>query len=565
MPEQRDYVRMPQGRSTLIRPISSTIPTPGSSPVVRSALWAAWADALGFPTELASPQILRSRFDNLPPDEARTWRRRIGGRMGPTVDLPVSVYSDDTQLRLAVGRCIRTGGRFDVEAFSKIELPVFLSYQLGAGLGTKAAARALGRRTTRWYSNFFDDRGASYVNGGGNGAAMRIQPHVWAAPRHRPDAFLPPLLRDAVSTHGHPRGIVGAALHGLSLGTLLNEGEVPAPNRWAAMARYLERLIADVKEDDILADRWLPEWERRSGTSWDTAVTITISELGEQLAAAARAAGRADKDPDTTYRKLLTQLGGMEPKTRGSGTISAVLALWLGWSYRDDPERGVRTAAGLLGSDTDTIASMAGALLGTFSRKGPPADVADVELIAGEAARLERLSNGETQSSFPHPDTLHWRPPSSIADSVGLIEDRVAVAGLGTAREQGDPIPGSGKNAGLWQWLLTDYGQLLLAKRRPKLRKLPDSTMPRSRSALSGPASPGPPAPTLQPSLFGGEEVPQPQMPTDPEAALGLLVESDFDADLLKRLLEHFAHQDEWRLKSALFAAAAAESIRRRR
>lgn len=488
--------------------------------------------------------------------------------MGPTVDMPTSAYSDDTQLRLAVGRCIRTGGRFDIEAFSKIELPVFLSYQLGAGLGTKAAARALSRRTTRWYSNFFDDHGASYANGGGNGAAMRVQPHVWAAPRHRPDAFLPPLLRDAIATHGHPRGILGAALHALSVGTLLNQGQVPAPDRWPAMARYLERTIADVKGDDILADRWLPEWERRTDTSWDDAVMVTITELGEQLNTAAKAAGRGtDRDPDTAYRKLVTQLGGMEPKTRGAGTISAVLALWLGWSYQDDPERGVRTAAGLLGSDTDTVASMAGALLGTIASAGPPGDVADADLIAREATRLDLLSRDQRQSSFPHPDTLHWRPPSNLADSVGLIRGRVAVAGLGTAREEGEPIRGSGKNAGIWQWLLTDYGQRLLVKRRPELRDLPESAMPRTRTPRTqeGPASPSSIEPAVQPSLFGGEEPRPRQLPTDPDAAVALLARSDFDADLLKRLLENFAHQDEWRLKSALFASALAENLRRRR
>jgi ADP-ribosylglycohydrolase len=488
--------------------------------------------------------------------------------MGPTVDLPTSAYSDDTQLRLAVGRCVRTGGRFDIEAFSKIELPVFLSYQLGAGLGTKAAARALGRRTTRWYSNFFDDRGASYANGGGNGAAMRIHPHVWAAPRHRPDAFLPPVLRDAITTHGHPRGILGAALHALSLGTLLHEGQVPAPDRWPAMVRYLERTIADIRGDEILATRWLPEWERRADTSWDDAVMVTITELGEQLNTAAKAAGRgADRDIDTAYRKLVTQLGGMEPKTRGAGTISAVLALWLGWSYQNDPERGVRIAAGLLGSDTDTVASMAGALLGTVASAGPPDDIADADLIAGEATRLDLLSKGQRQSSFPHPDTLHWRPPSSIADSVGLIRGRVAVAGLGAAREESEPIRGSGKNAGVWQWLLTDYGQRLLVKRRPELRDLPESAMPRTRTppARAGEASSRPIGSTIQPSLFGGEESPARQgLPTDPDAALALLARSDFDADLLKRLLENFAHEDEWRLKSALFASALVENIRRR-
>jgi ADP-ribosylglycohydrolase len=101
------------------------------------------------------------------------WRRRIGGKFGVEIDLPAGVYSDDTQLRLATARAIRGSGRFDVEAFSKIELPVFLAYELGAGRGTRSAAAELGKRSVRWSNNLFDRNGADYVAGGGNGAAMR--------------------------------------------------------------------------------------------------------------------------------------------------------------------------------------------------------------------------------------------------------------------------------------------------------------------------------------------------------------------------------------------------------
>ena len=75
--------------------------------VVSSALWAAAGDALGWMTELADQKTVSYRTGT---EQVRTtvdWRRRIGGRFGPTVNLPAGTYSDDTQLRLAVSRAIR--------------------------------------------------------------------------------------------------------------------------------------------------------------------------------------------------------------------------------------------------------------------------------------------------------------------------------------------------------------------------------------------------------------------------------------------------------------------------
>src|SRR5262249_51229884 len=146
------------------------------------------------------------------------WKRRIGGKFGVDIELPAGCYSDDTQLRLATARTIRDDGKFDVEIFAKIEIPVWLSYSLGAGRGTKAAANSLCKRETNWLSNFFDDSGQVYTKGGGNGAAMRIQPHVWACKEPgKPEQFLLDVIRNSICTHGHARGIFGAIFHALSL------------------------------------------------------------------------------------------------------------------------------------------------------------------------------------------------------------------------------------------------------------------------------------------------------------------------------------------------------------
>ena len=138
-----------------------------------SALWAAYGDALGWISELTNERSLLKRTAGKPLIKPIPWKRRIGGRTGIVVDLPQGCYSDDTQLRLATGRAIRSEG-FDVEAFAKVELPVWLSYALGGGRATSLAATNLIKRSTPWFANTFK----GWNNSGGNGAAMRIQPHV---------------------------------------------------------------------------------------------------------------------------------------------------------------------------------------------------------------------------------------------------------------------------------------------------------------------------------------------------------------------------------------------------
>jgi ADP-ribosylglycohydrolase len=517
-------------------PISSRSP---QSATVRSALWAAWGDALGFPAEMASQRMLQRRLDSTEQDGWPTaWSRRIGGRMGPTVELPAGCTSDDTQLRLAVARCIRTTGRFDVEAFSKVELPVFLSYQLGAGRGTKAAAHALSKRATRWFSNFFDDRASNYVNCGGNGAAMRIQPHVWAARDAKPETYLAPMLRDVVCTHGHPRGILGASLHALALGTALHQGSVPEPDRWPAMVDHLSEVEQLMATDDALGERWLPAWERAAARKFSEALAETITELQHQVeqAHAASLRFRDGDDGLRVYSELVRALGGMRKETRGAGTITAVLSLWLAWAFSSDPIGGLQGSALLINSDTDTISTMAGALLGVVATDAPPGELLDRELIAREARRLEGLAREQPMPSFPHPDPLHWAPPSYLADALGLIEGQPAVAGLGPVRLLGEPIPGDGNRDELWQWVITEYGQTLLVKRRPELRELPAAAQPRSRPN----ASPGNGNAT---DPVSDQPRGRSEFPADPAQGVEFFLSHRNDDRLLGLLLRHYARQ----------------------
>ena len=247
-----------------------------------SMRWAAWADALGFISELTTEAGLRRRLRGRPLTEPVEWVRRVGGKFGVDVTLPAGCYSDDTQLRLATARAIHANG-FDAEAFAVVELAVWPSYALGGGRGSKAAAANITKASTPWFGNFYE----GCLDAGGNGVAMRIQPHVWAAPQ--PAAVGPHILDvivNGATSHGNPRALVGAVFHALSLGMTLHDGHVPSPERWPELLDATDQAVNLIDEHPQLASVWRPAWESRTGASFFQAWRRTVEECREMLPAA---------------------------------------------------------------------------------------------------------------------------------------------------------------------------------------------------------------------------------------------------------------------------------------
>jgi ADP-ribosylglycohydrolase len=545
--------------------------------IVGSARWAAWGDALGFITELARDQSeVKTRAGVPIVEQPVAWRRRIGGRFGPIVDLPAGTYSDDTQLRLAVSRCLRSSGRFDAETFSKIELPIFLSYGLGVGRGTRAAAQALGKRGVRWVTNFFETDRVRYVEAGGNGAAMRIQPHVWRADLSRSDIYLRDVVSDAICTHGHARGILGAAFHALVLAQVLRSGDLPEPSKWTGMALYLERLPNLMQRDEALRERWIPLWEQRAGADWSASVAAVVRELESHTRAAAELSGAQPFAEN--YLELCRRLGGLSAKTRGAGTITAVLALWVAWHARNDPAATLSAATNLLGSDTDTVASIAGALVGAVHPDAPPGQLLDEEYIVSEARRCARLARSEPTEDFSHPDLVKWAAPRTLADALGTNPEGLSVSGLGPAVAVGEFIAGPREGEGTgWQWIRLQVGQTLLIKRRTELQELPQGSLPRHRPSrvpearqtlIEGlepeqPAAVGTAAAVLDDALISAEVSVRPG-PIDIDQAVAFVKERDFDPSAFGTILLSLMEREGGLAQASLFLGAVTEAYRSR-
>lgn len=537
-----------------------------------SMLWAAYGDALGFITELCDKSTLAYRTggqSNI--TELIPWKRKIGGRYGISWRLPTGCYSDDTQLRLAVCRAIRGDGYFDVEPFAKVELPVFLSYALGAGTGTKTAAESLKKKSVHWNTNFYDTKYGKYIMGGGNGAAMRIQPHVWAAaPEVTQQEILRSVLRDAVVTHGHPVALVGAAFHALLLRETMNVGHTTPPSAWKDILSQAAQLPEVASADEDLSLLWLPEWERRTSSSFADGVNEAIKEAMldlERLVAALPAAGESP-DRHDAYIQALKSINALDKSCRGSGTKTALLAAYVAELFSDSPAAGLNACANAIGSDTDTIATMAGALIGAVSESAPPQKVADQDYILFQADRMAAIRNGETPTTHIYPDLLSWTPPKNNLDTVGVHDKSLILRGFGEVQPTGETIEQKGQYLTIWQQCQTSFGQTLLLRRREKPSKATKSDLPCSVLASNNREAGKHDKKTVQTTEGNRNQeldltAHQPPSGTGPltvDGASDLAIKSGFDAKTTGKALLSLAEQENGVEKAIGFAAIVAKA-----
>lgn len=462
--------------------------------IVNSMLWAAYGDALGFITELCDKKTLKYRTNGVNyVTQLIDWKRKLGGRYGVSINLPKGCYSDDTQLRLAVCRSIKKDGLFDFETFSKIEIPVFLAYSLGMGRGTKVAGESIQKKNIQWNTNFFQTDNSSYINGGGNGAAMRIQPHIWAASTNTSSfELISEIMRDTIITHGHPIGWVGAVFHGLILQYTLIHKICPPPERWMEILDKSKQLVTVCREDQMLKDIWIPTWERLSGITFEQGVSEAINDISADIKKINLILKNDNHELspnhnlEKKYQEIVKAIDGFNPKVRGSATKTSLLSTYIAHAFSKEPHKGIEICINTLGSDTDTIATMAGAVLGAVTENTPPQRILDNQYLINQAKRLYQISCGQPVPQNLYPDLLNWNPPKSSLDLTGYYENKMALYGIGIIEPHGEKVQQKiGKNIFYWQFFKTSFGQTVLLKHREKLPLIPHQSIPFSSQEKS--------------------------------------------------------------------------------
>ena len=161
------------------------------------------------------------------------------------------------------------------------------------------------------------------------------------------------MVRDAATTHGHPRALLGAVVHAYALWVSLRE-PAPLPYGW-----LVETLLDDVKQWQQPFWRMLPdEWRDRAASHFDArfdqAWLTTTAEVEQLLAAAQRELKEGAVSAPTVF---LTRQGLTSKDTRGSGTLCAVAAAYLAARSASSPDLALAAAARLDGADESPSAS----------------------------------------------------------------------------------------------------------------------------------------------------------------------------------------------------------------
>ncbi len=286
-----------------------------------SLLWGAVGDALGRPNETRPYSTLGHEDD---PGFVRTFQPWHGWQGGPT-----GTITDDTQLTVLVARALaRHGGLVDPDDLSR-DLVAWLPEARGAGRATRAAVALLEEGRPWW------EVGPT-IDSAGNGAAMPAAPVGLA---HALDPSPGPLCQIAVTqalpTHAAPVGVAGAVAMAAGVGAILRLSLAGRALDPVALVGFMVRAIVRLEA--------APSAERKPPHA--------LVYLRERLA---EVPDLLRDDPAEVLAYTWTGAFALE-------SVPAAVFCFLRAS--DDPAIVLLTAANT-SHDTDTIASMAGQLVG---------------------------------------------------------------------------------------------------------------------------------------------------------------------------------------------------------
>lgn len=316
---------------------------------------AAVGDALGWPHENRSNSTNKLVNDKY--GVFQDWSRCAGGRYWQhREDIKKGEYSDDTQLIIATARSLLHKKDW-AASFCNTELPFWLEYERGGGKATKTAAKFLKKGKKPWMTTGRELE--SYFNAGGNGVAMRILPHV-IFEQHNIKNIMGKVVINGIYTHGHPRALLGATCYAYALEILSQKQNV---------LKYGELVDKLIEEKEIWSrfpsidgiDEWKKQFEKvhkaQFSVVWEENADIVIKGL-EKIKK------NLKKGVLDVTQNSLQELGVFDKKIGGAGDITTIAAIYLASKYATNPQKAILEAAYLKGADTDTIASMTGALLG---------------------------------------------------------------------------------------------------------------------------------------------------------------------------------------------------------
>jgi len=327
-----------------------------------------------------------------------SWEPLMGSKYYPYIEkIRKGEYTDDTQLTLCTARSLSLSGDFDPVYFSKIEFPLFLEYARSAGGTTKGAAENLKKKKVNWYNNFFSKKYGNFMiyyrNAGSNGVAMRISPLAITSYNNR-KRLLENIWKNAIISHGHPRAIIGAILHGLALSYLLKVNWLDEDDFLNFLVSETEKLSPDFPDKSELYC-WVEEWNKCpvGGKGFESLFEDIRREVLEKLTLFEDYLERCD-------REVFADLGCFDQGTKRSGTGTVMASLYLFCKYYVNPEIAIEKTVNMIPADTDTTGSFTGQLCGAlygyrFLPERWKRGLQDEVYISSLADRLARITSGD--------------------------------------------------------------------------------------------------------------------------------------------------------------------------
>lgn len=455
--------------------------TKTSEKTLGAFLGAAVGDALGWPNEMPARRVrggnggtgtLTTGFES--------WRRKSGGRFMPHEEvIRAGEFSDDTQLLLCSARSLLHGAEWLNHLVFK-EFPAWRLYQRGGGGATMRAVDMWLEGRSPWSLPGDDSKLRAYYDAGGNGVAMRILPHVVVGSRDQSfQATGQAILLNGVCTHGHPRALVGALVYGFCLWRALLMSGTLAYGQLIELALNYRTDWSMFPERAGVLSGWWDQAQRLHQGSFDQLWSKTVSEM---VALLERTLTGIKAGAISIDSEILSDLGCFDRSVNGSGTICAAAALYIASKYAPDPQNGIAEAANSKGADTDTLASMAGGLLGVIAGtewlQRYRSQLQDEQYITELAQLLERVEydqsiHAEVRKPTEKPGTVIDRFLSKLPDKASEGSLELPDGRKATIKEV-SPVDTKSQNLRGRQWKLkADDGQFLYIK---KLERVPQAS-----------------------------------------------------------------------------------------
>ncbi|MFF1634724.1 ADP-ribosylglycohydrolase family protein [Leifsonia sp. NPDC058248] len=295
----------------------------------------ALGDALGMPTQSMSRSQIAADYGRI------TGFTDAGPHQRIATGMPAGSITDDTEQAVLLARLLIDGdGRVDVELFAERLLDWESAMEAKGSLdllgpSTKAALQRLGDGVPAAEAGRF---------GTTNGAAMRITPVGIAVGIESLPDFVDAVAHTSEVTHNTSLGIAGAAAVGAA---------VSAGIAGASLSEALELAIAAAELGGVRG-HWAAGGDIAARLRWGIPYVTALAP---------------DARPDAIAEVIGTSVASQE-------SVIAALALV---AVADDPWETLCLAASL-GGDTDTVAAMAGAVLGA-TRGAHPWPAAERETL----------------------------------------------------------------------------------------------------------------------------------------------------------------------------------------